>query len=539
MEDNIVIDVQNFNVSTRKALNLFVFFVCFFGIIFGGIVVVFYNIQFDSLASHEVHIVAMQKYEIKNKLSNVIRDLFLLAGQNELNKYFITKKNEYIVDIGKEYKEMALLKKQYDKICYLDNDGKEIVRIDYNNGNPIIVEKKDLQNKLKQNYFKDDFILNSGDIFLSIFDLNIEHGKPEQSLKPILQIGTSVFNAKGYKQGVVVINYFAKDFMDFCKNTDEIGKGSLVLLNNKGVCILHGDEKKVKGLMFKGRENMNFIHEYPQEWENIQQQESGQFHTKNGLFTFSKVYPLEEHFRSSGSSGEAYGSGTERTDSSQYFWVLLSYISPEELKGYLIPVRFFFLCSVLFVLMVLGAWFLSLVITKRQTYQKQLVSMTLYDGLTALPNSKYFFARLKEAISYAQRYGNKLGILYVDLDGFKTVNDTVGHKAGDELLIEVSKRMLGVTRKIDTVAHLGGDKFAVILFHVDSLEGIQAAGEKLIAEINKPIVLRSGVVSVGVSVGGAVYPDMVQEPEEFVKMAEQAMYLSKAKGKNVFILAGE
>lgn len=534
-------NIQNFNVPVRKALNLFIFLV----IVLGGIIIVFYKMQFNSvfnsLASQEEHIVAMQKSEIKNKLSDVISDLFYLAGQNELNRYLVTKKNEYVVDIEKEYMEMALRKKRYDQICYLNENGQEIVRVNYNDGNPIVVEKKDLQNKLKQSYFKDDFILNSEEVFLSPFDLNMEYGEFKQSLKPVLQIGTPVFNVKRHKQGVVLINYLAKDFLDFLENTDEIGKGRPMLLDNKSFWLFHGDEKKEWGFMFKGRENMNFVHEYPQEWENIQRQESGQLHTKNGLFTFSRVYPLEELFSSDSGFRETHASGTERTDSSQYFWVLLSHVSSEELKEYFTPLRFqvFFLCSVLFVLAALGAWFLSLAIAKRRIYQKQLVSMALYDGLTSLPNRKHFFDRLKEAISYARRYGNKLGLLYIDLDEFKSVNDIAGHEAGDELLVEVSKKMLGVTRKIDTVARLGGDEFAVILFHVDSLEGIQAAGEKLIAEINKPIVLRSGVVSVGASIGGAVYPDMVQEPEEFVKMAEQAMYLSKTKGKNVFTLAGK
>ncbi len=428
------VDEQKVEISAKKAMNLFFVLFIFFGIVLWGLILTFYKVQFDSvfssLAIQETYVVAMQKSEIRSKLSDVVSDLFFLAGQNELAQYLATKKKEDVVNIEKEYKEMAFQKKRYDQIRYLDDGGQEIVRINYNNGKPIIVAKKDLQNKLKRYYFKDAFVLDVGEVFLSPLDLNIEHGELEQPLKPMLRIGTPVFNAKGDKQGVVLINYLAKDFLDFLKNTNEIGKGRPMLLNNKGFWLLHGNAKKEWGFMFKGRENVNFAHEYPQEWEIISQQESGQFHTENGLFTFSRVYPLEERFRSSSGSREAYASSTEHIDSSQYFWVMLSYVSPKVLDGYLTPLRFrvFFLGAVLFVLVALGAWFLAFAITKRRIYQKQLVTMALYDGLTALPNRKHFFNRLEEAISHAQRHGNKLGLLYIDLDGFKAVNDSSGHE---------------------------------------------------------------------------------------------------------------
>ncbi len=93
--------------------------------------------------------------------------------------------------------------------------------------------------------------------------------------------------------------------------------------------------------------------------------------------------------------------------------------------------------------------------------------------------------------------------------------------------------MLAVTRKTDTVARLGGDEFAVILFQVNSMEGIMTTGKKLIQEINRPIRLGCGTAVVGASIGGVLYPDTAQEPEDLVKLADQAMYISKSKGKNM------
>lgn len=113
---------------------------------------------------------------------------------------------------------------------------------------------------------------------------------------------------------------------------------------------------------------------------------------------------------------------------------------------------------------------------------------------------------MDEGIAHAQRYGNNLGLLYIDLDGFKTINDTLGHEYGDELLVKISQRMLNFTRETDTVSRFGGDEFAIILFQVDSVAGLLKAGEKLIQKINEPVQLRSKTATVGESVGATIYP---------------------------------
>ena len=485
----------------------------------------------------EIHSISLQKNEIEHNLSDIVSDLLFLSKQNELQGYFSAIVGTSAIE--KEYTELALRKKKYDRIRYLDALGQEIVRVNYNNGHPAAVAKEELQNKLKRYYFTDAFRLEQGEIFISPLDLNIEHGKIEQPFKPVLRLGTPVFNAEGNKQGIVLINYLARNFLDDIKRNSRIAKGRPMLLNRKGYWLLHDNPEKEWGFMFKGREDINFARKYPQEWQAMLEEKTGQLHTEQGKFTFTTVYPLQEGFRTSTGSREAYEPSVRELDPSQYFWVLVSHLSPEAMEKYMAPLRLrvFFLGMGLLVFVGLGTWFLALAITKHRIYQRRLVSMALYDALTSLPNRKHFFDKLGEGIAHARRYGNKLGLLYIDLDGFKAVNDSFGHETGDELLVKISERMTGITRETDTVARLGGDEFAVLLFQLDSLQGILLAGEKLIREINRPLELRCGNVSVGASIGAAVYPDTALHPEELVKFADQAMYISKSKGKNLCTLS--
>ncbi len=535
----MAINSEKIKVPFIKTINLFFLLFLLFGIGVLAIVIFFYKLQFksieDSLKTQEIHTINLQQIEIENSLSNIVSDLLFISTQNELQAYFNSENQNAVAAIEKEYKQFSIRKKRYDQIRYLDNRGQEIVRINYNSGHPFAVAEENLQNKAKRYYFTDTFRLNQDEVFISPLDLNIEHGNIERPFKPMLRLGTPVFDAEGNKRGIVLINYFAQNFLNIIKKNSSIAKGSPMLVNRNGFWLLHNNPEKEWGFMLKEREKMNFANAYPEEWQMMLKQKKGQIYTKKGLFTFATVYPLQERVHTSIESRDVYQPDVEEFDSSQYFWLLVSYISPKILEEYVAPFksRVFFLGFGLSVLVVSGAWFLAFAIVKRRIYQDNLLVMALHDNLTSLPNRKHFLNKLEKGIAHAQRYRNKLGLLYIDFDGFKTVNDSLGHKSGDELLVRISKRMLAVTRKTDTVARLGGDEFAIILFQVDSLAGILTTAEKLIQEINKPVQLHRGIVTIGASIGAAIYSDTIQSPEEFISLADKAMYIAKSKGKNM------
>lgn len=157
-----------------------------------------------------------------------------------------------------------------------------------------------------------------------------------------------------------------------------------------------------------------------------------------------------------------------------------------------------------------------------------------YDALTGLPNRVIARDRLNQGIAYAKRSASLLAVLYMDLDRFKWVNDNRGHAAGDELLQQVAQRAKAILRDSDTVARLGGDEFLVVLSAVDGLAEAQALAQRMVAAMNTPFNLRDGEVSIGASVGIAMYPRDAESVDHLIECADAGLYAAKRAGKNTF-----
>ncbi len=166
-------------------------------------------------------------------------------------------------------------------------------------------------------------------------------------------------------------------------------------------------------------------------------------------------------------------------------------------------------------------------ITERALYQEQLTQQAFQDSLTGLPNR----ARLLEQLSFAlQQRGSSVGLLFLDLDGFKQVNDTFGHDAGDELLRQVARRFSGCLRPSDTLARLGGDEFVVLLPSAGN-DDAAAVARRLEACLIEPFVLADGTVTIGASIGVALSPAGQFTPEQLVREADSAMYRAKVAAR--------
>lgn len=173
-------------------------------------------------------------------------------------------------------------------------------------------------------------------------------------------------------------------------------------------------------------------------------------------------------------------------------------------------------------------------ITEKKNTEKELTNLAFYDPLTQLPNRVLFLERLEEALAISQRHHDRVALLFIDLDRFKDVNDTLGHNAGDVLIVEAAKRIKRCLRKTDTVARLGGDEFTIILTEISSEASIAYIAQQLIDEINRPYNIYDNEVFVGASIGIAVYPDDSKDSETLIKNADTAMYHAKDSGRGVF-----
>lgn len=176
-------------------------------------------------------------------------------------------------------------------------------------------------------------------------------------------------------------------------------------------------------------------------------------------------------------------------------------------------------------------------ITARKRAEEQINHLATHDSLTGLPSLRLARDRLGLAINLARRQKNLGALMFIDLDGFKEVNDTLGHDTGDEVLKEVANRLLACARATDTVARLGGDEFLLIASGINAPANAAEIAEKILAAVSRPIEVDEHQARVGASIGIALFPDDGENPDQLVKAADTAMYQVKNTGKNNFAFA--
>ena len=170
-------------------------------------------------------------------------------------------------------------------------------------------------------------------------------------------------------------------------------------------------------------------------------------------------------------------------------------------------------------------------------YSRELESLALHDALTGLPNRRLLMDRLSLAIAHARRNKCAMAVMFLDLDGFKQINDTLGHDAGDALLRMVAARLVAAVRQVDTVARVGGDEFVIALWELSHVDAVAKLASKVIQDVSRPYSIQGGGVSVTASAGVGIYPTHGEDAETLMKSADLALYEAKRTGKNDYRIA--
>jgi two-component system CheB/CheR fusion protein len=173
-------------------------------------------------------------------------------------------------------------------------------------------------------------------------------------------------------------------------------------------------------------------------------------------------------------------------------------------------------------------------ITDAKKAQETIERQATFDTLTGLPNRNLMMDRLKQVLSSSRRSGRMFAVMFLDLDHFKSVNDALGHAAGDELLVKTAVRIRSALRDSDSVGRMGGDEFIVLLGDMASAEDIIPIANKLLAEVHEPLVVAGHTLQTATSIGITVYPMDGDTPETLLKNADSAMYEAKKNGRNTF-----
>jgi diguanylate cyclase (GGDEF)-like protein/PAS domain S-box-containing protein len=173
-------------------------------------------------------------------------------------------------------------------------------------------------------------------------------------------------------------------------------------------------------------------------------------------------------------------------------------------------------------------------ITERKVFEEKLDRLAHYDLLTGIPNRSLLFDRLEQATGEAMHSGKQVGVLFIDLDHFKRINDSLGHAAGDQVLCEAARRIAGAIRRGDTLARLGGDEFAIVLPDLAEAQHAALVAEKILECMAPPFEVDGATLAVSPSIGISLFPGDHHQPAELLERADQAMYRAKLEGANAY-----
>ena len=350
------------------------------------------------LEAHELTHVRHGKEAIKENFREVTSDILFLADFALLQDFFESPDQRTRTRLAEDYLNLARSKKLYDQVRYLDATGMEAVRVNFQDGDPFVVPPEQLQDKSNRYYFAETFTLEPGEIFVSPFDLNIEHDRIERPLKPMIRFGMSVFDKDGTRKGIVLLNYFGSILLEGMKKImegsahehtarehvsgrhshGEMIVGYPILLNSEGYWLLGLREEDEWGFMF-GSDRL-FAKDFPAAWQTISGAEHGQILTKNGMFTFDTIYPLQEgHVSATTGSPLPFSPSERRQGLLEYSWKIVSYVGQEDLDliSWNIFLGKFWGFSAIVILLLPVCWYVGRIFYLREQAHERIARLNL------------------------------------------------------------------------------------------------------------------------------------------------------------------
>jgi signal transduction histidine kinase len=289
---------------------------------------------------------------IRREVKVVKSDLLYLANQAILADFLANRPGSRR-DLEEEYALFCRQRGVYDQIRYLDDTGLERIRVNFNSGRPAAVPSKELQLKADRYYFPQTFHLGRGEVFSSPFDLNVEHDRIEQPLKPMIRFATPVFDRQGRKRGILILNYLGAALLRKLDDVSAGSSGSVWLLDRQGYYLRGPSPEDEWGFMLG--HDRSFSTSFPEEWRIHTAGAEQQFHTPRGLFTYRTL--------------SLHGNGQDNPD-----LIVVAHIGPEVLEGraVLLLRRLLLLAGVILVLVFVLSWYLAYIAALRRDHERHL-----------------------------------------------------------------------------------------------------------------------------------------------------------------------
>jgi diguanylate cyclase len=454
------------------------------------------------------------------------------------------------------------------RLISTSRQGMELVRVDRDGEKLTRVSSANLQHREKKPYVTGTLRLARGDIYLSDITINHEEGTHSALNKPTVTVSTPVFSRTGKRLGLIVINVDLNGLARLLKSNLPSAY-QLYLSNQWGDFLVHPDESQTFGFdrgkriliqdsfedvlpLVQGK-GMNVVTNI----EGEPQKQGGQVAAFVRL-PFGDT--IDKRFVILGLS-QPVDNITRETDSLRWdtiriilafsslaliFSVLLARIVTGPLIAMVSAINRFSKDQVISTrplgrndeLGLLSRSFhdmqtqIMMNLAELNESKKTLDHLARHDTLTGLPNRRMFYDRLEHSIATSRRSGKKLAVLFVDLDGFKEINDTFGHAVGDKVLINVANLLKSAIRETDTVARLGGDEYVILLDMIDDSRHVKTILRKLHDLFQSAMQIDGSDLKVRASIGAAIYPRDGKDADELIQYSDQAMYNSKKVGGN-------
>ncbi|MGX1306194.1 diguanylate cyclase (GGDEF)-like protein [Amorphus suaedae] len=507
------------------------------------------------LKAEEQGIVFAQLGAIRERLALVRSDLMFLRAEYE---YLLNTPGQTPENIDRitqtELKNFSRSRGIYDQIRIIRPSGMEGIRVNYNGGSPISVAPDRLQDKSDRPYFSEAMKLPYDDVYVSPLDLNVEDGVVSRPFKPTIRISTPIETAGGERVGILILNYLATSMLTAVESAADLSTGAAMMLNSDGFWLVSRTPPPTWGFMFPDESDERMPVLMPLTWKAIEAGGSRQILTSEGLFSYSVVDPVSDimtgvrDFEGFVPPRAAAG----RTDSQQRWYVGTFVDAPtlDEAIGEPSGAVLFY-GGLVVALCFLGSTGAAFALAEAKHYRSMLERLALFDSLTGLANRRSLEERLDIEIARARDGDARIVLAFLDIDGFKAINDELGHNVGDEALVEIAQSIEANIRAYDPygprrgkdagaaaplAARMGGDEF-VVLFP-DARD--RQATERMLRRLGTAIrELSWQGKRVGVSIGVAAYPDHGLTRDALLGRADEAMYRAKSSRCTTFVVAGE
>lgn len=326
----------------------------------GGVLAVYYQDLHNERTLYEqasLDRVDLHADIVQRELKAVASDLFYLVEQ-EILRDVVNGNIARVRELKDEYVLFARQRAAYDQIRYLDADGHERIRINYNNGRPIVVPDAELQTKSGRYYFVQTMQLRRGEVSISPFDLNVEHDALERPLKPVIRFATPLFDRRGVKRGILALNYLGAALLDKLSEASAGFPGEMWLLNRAGYFLRGRNTDDEWGFMLG--HDRTFAEYFPQEWSNLSTSEKNLLRTDRGLFTFRTLSPHA-------------GAASDPSDNVAQL-IIVAHVSSAVLEGRAnrFLQRLLLVCGAILLLVFVLSWYLAYAAVLRRDHERDL-----------------------------------------------------------------------------------------------------------------------------------------------------------------------